>query len=42
MELKDKLKELRLGSGMTQEELAEKLHISSQTVSKWESGVSQT
>ncbi len=39
MELKDKLKELRLGSGMTQEELAEKLHISSQTVSKWERGL---
>ena len=39
MKLKDKLKALRIESGMTQEELAEKLHVSSQTVSKWERGL---
>ena len=34
----DRRKEL----GLTQQQLAEKLHISFQAVSKWENGVSQT
>lgn len=33
---------LRRKSGMTQSALAERLHISDKTVSKWESGVSQS
>ncbi len=39
MALKDKLKSLRTESGMTQETVAEKLGVSSQTVSKWERGL---
>ena len=39
MELKNKLKELRIAHGMTQEAVAERLGISSQTVSKWERGL---
>ena len=37
-----KIKSLRLNASMTQEQLAQKLGISPQAVSKWESGVSQT
>ncbi len=36
MTIGEKIKELRLGQGMTQEKLAAYLKISSQSVSKWE------
>ena len=38
--LHDNIKRLRQQKGMTQEVLAEKLHIVRQTVSKWEKGLS--
>lgn len=38
MKIGGKIQELRKLSGMTQEQLAEKLDISRQTISKWESG----
>lgn len=36
----ENLKALRKAKGLTQEELAARLHIVRQTVSKWEKGVS--
>lgn len=38
MEIGKKINQLRKLSGMTQEQLAEKINVSRQTVSKWESG----
>lgn len=38
MTLGQKLKELRTLKGLTQKDLADKLHVSFQTVSKWENG----
>ena len=35
-------KELRNEKGWTQEQLAEKLNVSGRTISRWETGVSQT
>ena len=42
MILADKIIELRKRSGMSQEELAEKLGVSRQSVSKWEGAQSTT
>lgn len=39
MELKDKIKQLRLQNGLTQAQLAEKLFVSRSTVAKWENGL---
>ena len=36
------LRELRKNMGFTQEQAAEKLGISSRTISRWETGVSHT
>lgn len=41
MMLCEKLQILRKKNGLSQEELAEKLGISRQAVSKWESGISK-
>lgn len=38
--LSENLKRLRKAKGLTQEELAERLHVVRQTVSKWEKGTS--
>lgn len=38
MKIGNKINQLRKLSGMTQEQLAEKLNVSRQTISKWESG----
>lgn len=40
MQLGKKIKQLRKLSGMTQEQLAEKLNVSRQALSKWENGTS--
>ncbi|MEY8268530.1 helix-turn-helix transcriptional regulator [Lachnospiraceae bacterium 64-25] len=42
MKLDERLILLRKRAGLSQEKLAEKLDISRQAVSKWESGVSQS
>lgn len=34
----DNLKKIRLAKGLTQEQVAEKLNVNSQTVSRWECG----
>ena len=38
----EKLLFLRRQSGLSQEQIAEKLNVSRQAVSKWETGVSQS
>lgn len=40
--LSDNLKRLRKAKGWSQEELAIKLNVVRQTISKWETGVSQS
>ena len=40
--LSENIKTLRKARGLSQQELAERLHMVRQTVSKWETGVSQS
>ena len=40
--LNERIKKLRKKKGMTQLELAEKVHVTDKAVSKWETGVSQS
>lgn len=42
MNIADRIQYLRKNRGLSQEELADKVGVSRQAVSKWESGVSQT
>lgn len=40
MEVKNQIRAYRSGLGMSQEELAEAVYVTRQTVSNWETGVS--
>ena len=42
MDFSERLLTLRKEMDLTQEQLAEKMNVSRQSISKWESGVSQT
>ena len=42
MTIADRIQNLRKTKGISQEELADKIGVSRQAVSKWESGVSQS
>ncbi len=42
MDIGNKIKLLRQKIGVTQEQLGEKIGVSAQSISKWETGVSQT
>ena len=42
MELKDRIAAVRKAAGLTQEQAAERILVSRQTVSNWETGVSQS
>ena len=42
MDTKEILLELRTRQGLSQEQLAEKVHVTRQAVSRWETGVSQS
>lgn len=42
MELGAHIKEHRKEKGLSQDDLAEKIYVSRQTISNWETGVSQT
>lgn len=42
VQIGNKIKALRLAKSMTQEQLALRLSVSPQAVSKWENGVSQS
>ena len=40
--LSENIKTIRKSMGLSQEELAVRLHVVRQTISKWETGVSQS
>ena len=42
METKEIIFKLRTQKGLSQDQLAEKVHVTRQAVSRWETGVSQT
>ena len=42
MNIGERIYELRRKNSMSQEDLAEKMNVSRQSISKWESGVSQS
>lgn len=42
METKEIILDLRTRNGLSQDELAEKIFVTRQAVSRWENGVSQT
>lgn len=42
METKEIILKLRTQKGLSQDQLAEKVHVTRQAVSRWETGVSQT
>lgn len=42
METKDVILKLRTEKGLSQDELAEKVFVTRQAVSRWENGISQT
>ena len=42
MDTKDMILQLRTKSGLSQEELAEKVFVTRQAVSRWENGVSHS
>lgn len=42
MEISEMIKEARIKKGMTQQQLADSVYVTRQTISKWELGVSQT
>ena len=40
MELNEQIKKYRTGMNLSQEELAEKIYVTRQSISNWENGVS--